>query len=158
MRLQDELAASLTDRALTLAIAESCTGGALSHVITDMPGASAYFIGGIIAYHNRIKHALLGVPVETLDRYGAVSRQTAMAMAEGCRERLESDVAVSITGIAGPSGGTPDKPVGLVYVGASTHKATWAVEHRFAGDRSNVRRQAVSAALEMALRATSELD
>jgi len=158
MRLQQQLATILTDRKLTLATAESCTGGALSHVLTDMPGASAYFLGGVIAYHNDVKRALLGVPEKILASHGAVSLQTALAMAEGCRERFDSDIAISITGVAGPTGGSPGKPVGLVYMAVSTRRQTEGVEHRFSGDRVEVRRQAVSAAIEMVLRTVSPKD
>ncbi len=151
MSLQERLAAVLTDRGLTLATAESCTGGGLSHLITDVPGASAFFLGGVIAYQNEVKLQLLGVREQVLRTHGAVSLQTARAMAEGCRSRFDSDVAVSITGIAGPTGGNPEKPVGLVYVAVATRRQSKVAEHRFSGDRAEVRRQAVSAAISMIL-------
>ena len=108
---------SLQDRGETLAVAESCTGGGLGQLLTAVAGSSAYFLGGIIAYDNRIKTALLGVSAETLDRFGAVSHETAKEMAIGARDRLGSTWAISITGVAGPGGGSEAKPVGLVYAG-----------------------------------------
>ena len=101
---------------LTLATAESCTGGLIGHRLTDVPGSSDYFLGGIIAYSNEIKERLLGVKLETLQAHGAVSAETAIEMARGASRVLGADVAVSVTGIAGPGGGTADKPIGLTYV------------------------------------------
>jgi PncC family amidohydrolase len=145
------LAATLTDHGLTLATAESCTGGGLSTLLTSIPGSSAFFVGGVIAYRNDVKTGWLGVPQATLDAYGAVSRQVALAMAEECRRRFNTDMAISITGIAGPGGGSLEKPVGLVFLGvAGTHR-TAVVENRFDGDRAHVRAAAVSAAIELAL-------
>jgi PncC family amidohydrolase len=111
------LAAALTARHWTLATAESCTGGLIGAAITDLPGASAYFLGGIIAYDNRIKNQLLGVPETILAAHGAVSAQTVEAMAAGARRQLSADCAIAVSGVAGPDGGTPEKPVGLVYIG-----------------------------------------
>jgi len=156
MRLEERLAAVLSDRALTLATAESCTGGGLSHLLTDIPGASAFFIGGVIAYHNDIKLQLLDVPREVLRHHGAVSSQTAAAMAAGCRSRFKTDFGVSITGIAGPSGGSVEKPVGLVYVAVAGLQQTHVEEHRFTGDRSQVRKGAITAALTMILGAIAD--
>jgi nicotinamide-nucleotide amidase len=115
--LPRQLADVLLARRLTLATAESCTGGLIGGALTSVPGSSAWYLGGVVAYDNRIKTALLGVSPETLARYGAVSPQTARAMAQGILERAGADIAVSVTGIAGPGGGTPSKPVGLVYIG-----------------------------------------
>jgi len=103
-------------RGLRLATAESCTGGLVGHAITEVAGSSDYYVGGIISYSNALKHAELGVDDTTLERHGAVSAQTAVAMAQGARQRYGADVAVAVTGIAGPSGGTDSKPVGLTYV------------------------------------------
>ena len=151
MRLEERLAAALSDRNLTLATAESCTGGGLSHLLTDIPGASAFFIGGVIAYHNDVKLQLLDVPRETLTHHGAVSSQTAIAMAEGGRSRFKTDFCVSITGIAGPSGGSAEKPVGLIYIAVAGRQQTRVEEHRFPGDRSQVREGAITTALRMIL-------
>ncbi len=147
------LAKELLARGWKLAVAESCTGGGLGARITDVPGSSAYFLGGIIAYDNRVKRDMLGVPDAVFVESGAVSRPSAEAMAAGCLRRFGADVAVSITGIAGPEGGTPDKPVGLVYFAATTGSSELSEERHFSGDRASVRRQAVEAALRLALAA-----
>ena len=131
----------------TLAVAESCTGGLLGAALTDVPGSSAYFLGGVISYADPVKVDQLGVPEATLHRYGAVSEQTAAAMASGVRQRVHADVGVSITGVAGPE---PEgsKPVGLTFIGIATRSVT---THRFqwTGDRWDNRRRSVIAALEL---------
>ena len=106
----------MAERGLTVAVAESCTGGLIAHRLTNVPGSSAYFLGGVVAYANEVKEGVLGVRSETLRRHGAVSQETALEMARGVRRLLGADIALSATGIAGPTGGTPEKPVGLVYV------------------------------------------
>ena len=156
MNLEERLAAALVEQNLTLATAESCTGGGLSHLLTAIPGASVFFIGGVIAYQNDVKIQWLGVPQQTLTHHGAVSSQTAIAMAEGCRNRFKTDVAVSITGIAGPSGGSPQKPVGLVYLAIAVSRGTRVTEHRFPGNREQVRDQAIAAALKLILKAIED--
>ena len=156
MRLEERLAATLSDQGLTLATAESCTGGGLSRLLTEIPGASAFFIGGIIAYHNDVKMQLLNVPPETLTHHGAVSSQTAVTMAEAVRSRFKADLGVSITGIAGPSGGSAEKPVGLVYISVADTHRTNVKEYRFPGDRSQVREGAIAAALRLILEAITE--
>ncbi len=153
MNLEDRLASTLVERNLTLATAESCTGGGLSYLLTGIPGASAFFIGGVIAYQNDVKLQWLKVPLEILTQHGAVSSQTAIAMAEGCRSRFKTDVAVSITGIAGPSGGSPEKPVGLVYLAVAVSQQTYVAEHRFPGNRAQVREEAITTALKLILEA-----
>ena len=150
------LAEVLVDQGLTLATAESCTGGGLSHLLTTIPGASAFFIGGIIAYQNDIKVKFLGVPQATLVEHGAVSSPTAGAMAEGCRNRFSTDIAVSITGIAGPDGGSPEKPVGLVFVAVAVDQHTRVAEHIFPGNREQVRQAAIAAALDQILEAIAD--
>ncbi|MCK5827940.1 CinA family protein [Candidatus Bipolaricaulota bacterium] len=152
------LAKELVNRGLTLATAESCTGGGLSHLLTTIPGSSAFFIGGIIAYQNRIKSDFLGVPQQTLIQHGAVSAPTAAAMAEGCRDRFSTDIAVSITGIAGPGGGSSEKPVGLVFLAVSVDKHTNVVKYNFPGDREKVREAAISTALDLILGAITSQD
>ena len=109
----------MLERGLTLATAESCTGGLIGHVLTEISGSSDYYVGGIVSYSNGLKEHELGVDRDTLERHGAVSAQTCVAMAEGARQRYGADVAVAVTGIAGPDGGTDAKPVGLTYVGVA---------------------------------------
>ncbi len=129
---------------LWLAVAESCTGGLLGAHITDEPGASSYFRGGVIAYANEVKEGLLGVPAELIRAHGAVSSECARAMATGVLGVLSADVALAVTGIAGPGGGTPEKPVGLVYVALVRRGGRgWDLELRLAGSRSEIRLQAV---------------
>ena len=114
----------LTERGLTIAVAESCTGGHVAHQITNVSGSSSYLVGGVVAYSNEIKTTFLGVDEEMLDREGAVSKEVASQMASGVRERLGADIGISTTGIAGPTGGTPDKPVGTVWIGYSDRDGT----------------------------------
>lgn len=139
----------LREARLTLAVAESCTGGLLAHYLTNVPGSSNYFLGGVIAYANEVKEQLLGVPSEVIEQHGAVSWQTALAMARGVSRLLRADVALSITGIAGPTGSTPDKPVGLVYLGlVVADDERWA-EHRCSGTRLENKESFARAALAM---------
>lgn len=151
--LSERLAATLATRHRTLATAESCTGGLVGVYITAVPGSSAYFLGGMVAYANEAKVALLGVRPETLAQFGAVSAETACEMAAGARTRLGADIAVSVTGIAGPDGGTAAKPVGLVYIGLAAAGGVAAHRFVFAGDRAAVREAAVAAALTLVLEA-----
>lgn len=134
---------------LSLAAAESCTGGLVAARLTSIPGASGVFRGGVVAYDNEVKRAQLGVPEETLAEHGAVSAETAAAMAAGARDSLGVDVAVSVTGVAGPNGGTLEKPVGLVYLHASAPGAELGRELRLSGDRDAIRRRAAAAALHL---------
>ena len=140
----------LQARQLTLATAESCTGGLIGQRVTAVSGSSAYYAGGVISYSNAVKTAMLGVPAAMLEKHGAVSEPVAQAMAAGVLARLNADVALSTTGIAGPTGGSPDKPVGLVFIGlAIKGKSPIAFEHHFEGNRETVRMAASQAALEM---------
>ncbi len=139
-------------RGWTLATAESCTGGLIAARLTSVPGASEALVGGIVAYANEVKVAELGVPADVLETYGAVSAETAAAMAAGVRKRLHADVAVAVTGVAGPGGGTPEKPVGLVYVCAQTPEAGGALEFSFPADRESIRRRATAAGLHLVRR------
>jgi nicotinamide-nucleotide amidase len=131
----------------TLATAESCTGGLVGQLVTSVPGSSDYYLGGVVAYANRLKCDLLDVPQKTLDRFGTVSEQAASAMAEGCRKHLTADWALAVTGIAGPGGGSEDKPVGLIYVGLAGPKGTAAYKHLFSGTREFIRLRAALTAL-----------
>jgi nicotinamide-nucleotide amidase len=144
-------------RRLTAATAESCTGGLVAARLTSIPGSSAVFLGGIVAYSNAVKEAELGVPEQVLREHGAVSAETAAAMARGARERLATDLAVSVTGIAGPDGGTPEKPVGLVYLCASGPGRELAVDFVVTGDRETVRRRATVAALHLLHKLATEM-
>jgi nicotinamide-nucleotide amidase len=154
-----DLAAVVLDRCrelkLTLAVAESCTGGMVGERLTNIPGSSDVFLGGVIAYHNDVKKDLLGVTADDLVKHGAVSEQVALQMAAGIRERTGADVGISVTGIAGPGGGTPEKPVGLVWV-AVHGSDTKARRFHVGGDRAEIRQRAAQAALEMVRRALSK--
>jgi nicotinamide-nucleotide amidase len=136
-----------------LAAAESCTGGMLLSRLIDVSGCSAYIAGGIVSYSNAVKEQQVGVKHETLVAYGAVSEQTAREMAEGIRSVLNADIGVGITGIAGPDGGTPDKPVGLTYIGVATAQGTQVARHVWEADRQGNRELSVVVALEMVLAA-----
>ncbi|MBN1558419.1 MAG: CinA family protein [Lentisphaerae bacterium] len=131
----------------TLAVAESCTGGLLGGAVTSVPGSSAYFAGGIVAYADAVKQRELGVPAALLERDGAVSEGAARAMACGVRERFGTTIGLSVTGIAGPGGGSREKPVGLVYIGLADGRGCRVREHRFKGTRGAIREAACRAAL-----------
>lgn len=135
----------------TLATAESCTGGGIGTALTSVSGSSAVYLGGIISYTNQVKRDLLGVPEAILEEYGAVSSPVAKAMAAGVREKLGSDIAVSVTGLAGPGGDDYGNPVGTVYIGYSDENTTFARHFRFEGGREDVRNQAIDAALDLIL-------
>ena len=147
--LEVSLGPLLLKSKLTLATAESCTGGLIGHRLTEVPGSSEYFLGGIIAYSNEIKERVLGVQPETLERHGAVSAETASEMARGARRVLGTDLAVSVTGIAGPSGGTAGKPIGLTYIAVAA--ADYERVERFVWDRdrSGNKQASSEAALQM---------
>lgn len=147
----------LIDRRATLAVAESCTGGQLGMTITSVAGSSGYFLGGVLAYDNLVKKTLLGVADEILNSHGAVSEECAMAMAVGAKKLLGSEYALSITGIAGPDGGSADKPVGTTWIGLATPKGTIARSFRFGTDRQINRTRAVYAALELLRREILEI-
>jgi PncC family amidohydrolase len=147
--LAERVGAACRARGITIATAESCTAGLVAHLLTEIPGSSDYFRGGLVTYANEVKTALAGVPDETLAAHGAVSAQVAVAMAEGARSRLGVDLAVAVTGVAGPAGGTPAKPVGLTYVAVAD--ATGDDVRRFAWseDRSGNKRSSAAAALAL---------
>ncbi len=136
-------------RGWTLATAESCTGGMVAARLTSVPGSSDVFLGSVIAYADEVKKRELGVPAETLAAHGAVSAEAAAAMATGARARLRTDVAVAVTGVAGPGGGTAEKPVGLVYVHAETPESSHGIEFTYGQDRDSIRRRAAVAALHL---------
>jgi nicotinamide-nucleotide amidase len=140
------------EQALTLATAESCTGGMVAERLTSVPGSSQVFLGAVVAYSNGVKEAELGVPDDMLEQHGAVSAETAAAMAAGARARLGADVAVSITGIAGPDGGSEEKPVGLVYLHAEGPAGSRSADFVFPGDREGIRRRAAVTALHLVRR------
>jgi nicotinamide-nucleotide amidase len=139
-------------RDVTLAVAESCTGGMLAERITSVPGSSRYFLGGVVSYDNSLKTLLVDVPPLLIAEHGAVSEQVAAAMAEGIRKRCKSTFGLSITGVAGPGGGTEQKPVGLVYVGLSDESKTEVVDRKFPGDRDRIRHWATQQALDLVRR------
>jgi CDP-diacylglycerol--glycerol-3-phosphate 3-phosphatidyltransferase len=144
-----ELGQLLRKGGLTVSVAESCTGGLVGKLITDQPGSSAYFLGGVIAYSDQVKVDQLGVAPALLKRVGAVSSEVAKAMAEGARSRFGTDLGVGVTGIAGPDSDGSEKPVGLTYIAVASAQATGAREFRFSGDRASNRRQAALQALKM---------
>jgi len=141
---------------LRLATGESCTGGMVAARLTSVPGSSDVFVGAVVAYSNEVKETRLGVPAMILEEHGAVSAQTAAAMAAGARRRLNADVAVGVTGIAGPGGGTPDKPVGLVYIHAETPSASRGIDFSYPADRDSIRRRAAVASLHLVRRLLSQ--
>ena len=147
MSLERETGGLLCQKGLTVGAVESATGGLISHLITNVSGCSAYFKGSIISYSNEIKVKVVGVKEETIRKYGAVSPQVAEEMAEGGRKVLGVDICIADTGIAGPTGATPGKPVGLFYIGLSHKSGTLSRKHIFSGNREQNKRRAVEAAL-----------
>ena len=147
--MEEVVGRHLRDRGLTIALAESCTGGLIAHRLTQVPGSSEYVDRGVVCYSNRAKIELLGVSESLLNKYGAVSEQVATAMAQGIRTRSKADVGLSVTGIAGPGGGTEDKPVGLVYVGLATAKKSFTKEFRFHGERATIKLRSSQGALDV---------
>lgn len=149
MLVDQELADLLLASGMTLALAESCTGGLIAARITALPGSSAYFSGGVVAYSNQVKTGVLRVPDAVLEQYGAVSEPVARTMAEGVRRLIGSDLGLSVTGIAGPGGGTPQKPTGTVFVGLADHQGCSVLPFLFAGNREQVRQQTADQAIIM---------
>jgi nicotinamide-nucleotide amidase len=154
--LEERVGQLLSERHRTLALAESCTGGLISHRITGIAGSSAYYLGGVTSYANEVKMKLLGVGATTLEKYGAVSRETALEMSRGIRERTGADFGLSVTGVAGPSGGTAEKPVGTVWISIAQAKQHEAKLFRFHGDRERIIRATSQAALNWLRLAISE--
>jgi nicotinamide-nucleotide amidase len=146
--MENTLEKLLIQKSLTISVAESCTGGLIGHIITSVPGSSAYFMGGIISYSNQAKCDLLSVSPETIKLYGAVSGETAIEMAKGVKERFNTDIGLSVTGIAGPDGGNIEKPVGTVYMGLVFDKEPIAIRYLFKGDREQIKQQTAETAIE----------
>ena len=149
--LEIQVGRLLQERGFKLVLAESCTGGLLGSRITDVPGSSEYFLGGVVAYAYEAKADLLGVSWDTLNTKGAVSRETVLEMARGIRSSMKAHIAVSVSGIAGPGGGTPEKPVGTTWIGLVTEEGEWARVFHFSRDREGNKVEAVNAALEFLL-------
>ena len=150
-RLEERVGRLLAERNLTIACAESCTGGLLTSRLTNVAGSSDYVMGSVVSYTNQIKERLVGVRHATLAAHGAVSPETAREMAEGIRRVIRTDLGIGITGIAGPGGGTAAKPVGLVYIAVSGARGTRVTENHFHGTRAEVKRQTSDRALTLAL-------
>ena len=150
--LAETLIDTLRKKGLTLAFAESCTGGLAAAAVVAVPGASDVFFGGIVSYDNSVKENLLGVPRSVLESAGAVSAPCALQMARGAREAVGTDIAVSVTGVAGPGGGTPEKPAGTVWMAVTTPKGTVAECHRFPGNRARVIERATVTAMLLLLK------
>jgi nicotinamide-nucleotide amidase len=149
--LEIQVGQLLSVRGLRLVLAESCTGGLLGSRISDVPGSSEYFLGGVVAYAYEAKADLVGVSWDTLNTKGAVSRETVLEMARGVRQRMKADIGVSVSGIAGPGGGTPEKPVGTTWIGLAAEDGEWAKTYQFSGDREENKISAVDAALTLLL-------
>jgi nicotinamide-nucleotide amidase len=137
----------LLQKRMTIAVAESCTGGLLSSILTRYSGSSAYFLSGAVVYSNKAKRDLLHIPAKLIDSHGAVSRQVAIAMAANVRKLARADIGIGITGIAGPTGGTTAKPIGTVYIAVATSKRILCKRHNFRGSRSSIQKQAALVAL-----------
>jgi nicotinamide-nucleotide amidase len=149
MKIEIAVGKILRKSKMTMAVAESCTGGLISNRITDVSGSSSYFKMGMVAYSNEIKKNILGVSPILLQKYGAVSKEVALEMAKGVRFVANTDMGIGVTGIAGPSGGTKKKPVGLVYIALVTGKKHTVKEFRFKGSRKGIKSQAAQAALDL---------
>ncbi len=145
-------------RGLSLVTAESCTGGGIGAALTGIAGSSDVFLGGIIAYANRIKEEFLDVPLQVLQQAGAVSPETALAMSAGACKRLGADCGIAVTGLAGPDGGTPEKPVGLVYIAVKFRTHADVTRNLFSGDREAIRRQTCETAIAQMIRLLQEAE
>jgi PncC family amidohydrolase len=156
MRLEEELGELLRTKSMTLAVAESCTGGLVSDMITNVPGSSMYFLAGLVTYSNDSKIDLLGVSRETLESYGAVSEQVVIEMARGVRKTTGADIGAAVTGIAGPDGGTEQKPVGLIYFAVDDGKAILADRAFLSGDRREVKRSSTRRLIEIIVKSLRE--
>ncbi len=146
--MKDAIGRILGDRGLTVSVAESCTGGLIGNLITDVPGSSLYFSGGVIVYSNRSKVDLLGISAGTIEKYGAVSDQTVREMAKGVKRLFDTHIGLAVTGIAGPDGGSADKPVGTVFIGLAVEKEIFSGRYLFKGTRRQIKEKTAKGALE----------
>ena len=146
--MEEVVARALTENRATIAVAESCTGGLLAERLTNIPGSSVYFLGGVVCYSNELKSSLVDVPAELIESKGAVSPEVALALADGIRKRTGATIGVGVTGIAGPGGGTPEKPVGLVHIGIADERGPRERRFQFPGDRERIRMHASQTALD----------
>lgn len=151
MKPEEHLGGLLREKQLRLAIAESCTGGLIASRITDVAGSSDYFEAGVVVYSNQAKQAFLSVPVGSIEAHGAVSREVAEKMAEGVRAKTGADIGLAVTGIAGPMGGSPEKPVGTVYIGLADKAGTFFRKFQFSGGRLEIKAQTSTEALQFAI-------
>jgi PncC family amidohydrolase len=156
IKLINKVSDELKKHHVTIATAESCTGGLLAHTLTNISGSSEYFDCGVISYSNKAKKQLLGVPEQLLKNYGAVSKEVAVAMAKAIQQRAQVNYGLSTTGIAGPTGGSKDKPVGLVYIAISTKDTVVVKQFLFSGDRITNKESTCTAALELLLKTLSQ--
>ena len=152
----EKIAKLLKEKGYTISTAESCTGGLIGHMLTNVPGSSEYYKGGIISYSNEAKICLLGVRHDTLSKYGAVSEQVAYEMADGIKRKLDTNLAIATTGIAGPGGGSEEKPVGLVYIALANPYSIEVKEFRFEGERLENKENFAKSALNMLLKFLEE--
>lgn len=152
MLLESQIARLLTARKKTLAVAESCSGGLLSHRLTNIPGSSAFFKGGVVAYHNEVKARLLKVPPSLIKKHGAVSEPVALTMASGARRVFKTTWGIAITGIAGPSGGSVQKPVGLTFIAIASKNKRLCRRCQFKGNRAAIKRQAAEGAMKLLIK------
>ncbi|MCL1978754.1 MAG: CinA family protein [Methanomassiliicoccaceae archaeon] len=157
LTLEEDLSRILSEKKITISVAESCTGGMLGSIITSVPGSSAYFLGGAVTYGYDSKEKLLGIKGSTLMNHGAVSENAAVEMAAGARELFGSDIAVSITGVAGPGGGAEAKPVGLVWFGISSMNGTFSEKFNFSGNRDEIRKNAADTAMRLLIDAAGSI-
>ncbi len=148
---EERLGLLLREKGLKLAVAESCTGGLIASRITDVAGSSDYFDAGVVSYSNEAKQRFLSVPAASIESHGAVSREVAQEMAEGVRSATGADIGLSVTGVAGPTGGSPEKPVGTVYIGLATGTGTFVRKFQFKGERIDIKSQTSTEALQFAI-------
>lgn len=155
-KLHYDVGKELFEKKLTLALAESCSGGLIAHRITQVPGASRFFVGGIVAYSNDLKIQILGVNPDVINKYGAVSKETALEMAHGMCHISGAEISCSVTGITGPEGGTKEKPVGTVYIAIVSHRRAICERCQFTGSREEIKNKTANRALELIIQFISK--